>query len=182
MRTKSAKNIELQEEGTVKLYELGFHILPSVPAGKVDKEVEKIKKILSAHHATIISAGDPELIDLTYEMRKEVSGKYEKCTRAYFGWMKFETTTEGVVDIKHEIDTLESVLRFLIINTVLDGEHTTSKLVVKEEREEKEEKVGIPEVEVSEELAEAIVPSKETEVSVEENNSEIDKAIDELVA
>jgi len=52
------------------IYELGYHLIPTVGDENIGTEVEKIKKNFEALKATIISEQLPHLIDLAYEMKK----------------------------------------------------------------------------------------------------------------
>jgi len=180
MREKSAKNMDLTENnGTIKLYELGFHILPSVSAEKLSSKVAEIEKILSKHNAKVTSFGEPALIDLAYEMRKSVGGKYEKCKKAYFGWMKLEASPESVVEIKQEIDLLEPVLRYMIINTVVDGEHTTNHLA--EEERAKSKKEDQPAVADEASIAPEVLESEPAVADEIPASHDVDQAIDDLI-
>src|SRR3989338_6813909 len=79
-----------EEKAEGKIYEIGYHIVPSVPEEKLGAEVSSLKDILEKGKATIISEEVPKLRTLAYEMRKESAGKYSKYNSAYFGWIKFE--------------------------------------------------------------------------------------------
>lgn len=146
--------------GETNLYEVGFHIIPIVEEGELDGEVQKIKDILGKHQSRLI--GDeqfPKLTTLAYKIPKKVGNKKQSFDKAYFGWIKFECLPEETSEIKKELDTLENILRFIIVHTVRSGKMIAKKVVIEKPSEEK----------VSED--------KEKKVS----SKGMDEAIDELV-
>lgn len=172
----------MSEEKTtqeIKLYELGYHLVPFISEDQVPAKVEELKKLLSKNNSEIIKEGEPKMMDLSYEITKSLSGKNQRFNNAYFGWIKFNTTAEAIEAIKEEIDSMEDVLRSLIVKTVDDDEHSTSK--ISNESEEKEnsskednEEAEKPKDEVVEdkEEKEEVSEDKEDEEEVSEDEEE----------
>lgn len=109
----------IKEDG--KIYEIGYLIVPTVSAENLPAEVTKVKDVLEARKAVVISEEFPKFRPLAYEMRKSVLGRYQKFTNAYFGWVKFEVGADEITPIKQELERTDSILRFLLIKTVRES-------------------------------------------------------------
>lgn len=147
----------------MQIYEIGFHIAPFVGDENVAHEVGEIKNALDKIKADIISEDFPRLRPLAYPIDKQIKGDKKICNEAYFGWVKFETSTDLIADFKSEIEKLDNVLRFIILKTVRENTlHGSKFLREKDARKEKKE-------------------DDKDEPKQEINEEEIDKSIDELV-
>lgn len=155
----------VQEAEDLKVYEVGYHIIPKISEGDVPAEVEKVKTILLSHGASVIAEEMPRMTQLSYEMAKATSGKREMFDRAYFGWIKFEVAPSEVLAIKEEVETYTNILRSILVETV--RESTLSKKVF-----------------VSEHLQGEIIrkPEMAKEGDKKLTDAEIDSAVDELVS
>jgi ribosomal protein S6 len=103
------------------IYELGYHLLPTVGDDNVANEVLAIKEILSEIKAEVVSDEYPVLITLEYDMVKRIDTKNTKFNQAYFGWIKFETTPDMIDVLKKKLEIKKSLLRYLIITTVREN-------------------------------------------------------------
>jgi ribosomal protein S6 len=110
-----------QENNDAFVYEIGYQLLPTLNEDEVAGEIDSLRQILEKYQSEIIAEGSPALKDLSYEMKKKVSGKYQKFHKGYFGWIKFATEAANTDKIKREIDASESVLRFILISTVREN-------------------------------------------------------------
>jgi ribosomal protein S6 len=99
-----------------------------VQEDKVGAELSSLKDSLEKNKAIIISEEAPKLRPLAYEMRKETAGKYQKYNSAYFGWFKFEATSEAIKAIEESFKKTASVLRYLLIKTVRENTMTAPKI------------------------------------------------------
>jgi ribosomal protein S6 len=144
-----------------RIYEVGFHILPTVEESRLSETLVKIKDVLAEKGASVISEDFPKLRQLAFTMAKEIQGKSQKFNKAYFGSIKFELDREALAQIDNAIKSNPDILRYIIVKTVRENTVYYSKNAeaVKEEGEDKA----------------AEKPAKE--VSAEE----IDKSIEELV-
>lgn len=112
-------SIELESgSDTLRVYEVGYLLLSSIPEEKVPDEVSRIKSFITTAGGKIISGESPELITLAYQMEKHIATRNERFDSAYFGSIAFELSPAGAVALKTELDGMESVLRFLIMKTV----------------------------------------------------------------
>lgn len=155
---------ETNSENDNLVYEVGFHLLPTVDESNVLAEASNIKSLIEANGGVILSDEAPKLLVLAYDISKSINSKGQKFSKAYFGWVKFEAEPAKVALIKNKVENMPSVLRSLIVKTVRENTMHTPKIpMFKKENNKIEEKGG----EISEK-------PKATE-------AEIDKSIDELV-
>jgi len=112
----------------VKVYELGYHLIPTLAEEEVPQYVNKIKDALDSYGAVVISEESPKRMELAYTMYPSVNNKKQKYDKAYFGWIKFETDTESVEAFKKNMDGMDEVFRFLLIITVRENTMAPKKL------------------------------------------------------
>lgn len=110
-----------QDEKTKRIYELGYHIVPTVSEEAVAAEVTILKDVLAGAQAQIISEGFPKFRPLSYPMRKASGGKQTDFLNVYFGWLKFETSSEAVKSIALAVRKNDKILRFIIFKTVRES-------------------------------------------------------------
>lgn len=121
------KNMNLEEEnhneldGDFGIYEVGFQIIPTITEEEASGTFASIKNIITQKGGKVISEGAPELVNLQYEMRKKLAGKYEKFMKGYFGWVKFEIAKQDIKNIKESIEAIQEVLRLIVISTVREN-------------------------------------------------------------
>lgn len=157
---EEVKNIETAEDRS--LYEVGFHILPTISEEDMMTKYEEIKGLIAKHNGSIVNEGAPSMIDLAYTMIKVIDNKHERFDSAYFGWVKFEMGAKDVVTLKKELDQNIEVLRFLIIHTTEEVSSPASTIL-------KEEKVPEKKIEALHEKEEAApVLQKELDDKIEE--------------
>lgn len=163
------KEIEnnIQEESDAKIYEVGFHIVPTTAEENVASVVNEVRNSIEGLKGVIVSEGVPSEIKLSYPISNIVANKKSTFDSAYFGWIKFLVSPENIVKIKGSMEKNPNIFRFLIINTVKE-DVTYNKPATKTRKVEKADK-----------------PLKEEdkkEVKKEEiSEEEVDKAIEELV-
>lgn len=119
--------------GTV--YEVGFHIVPTVSPENLPKEVDAIKAVLAKNGAVTISEEFPKLRALAYQMVKAIGPARHRCDSAYFGWIKFEAPKTSIVEINKAMDANEKVLRYITIKTVAENTLYGAKLLADEAAE-----------------------------------------------
>ncbi len=119
------KNTNGSQEGAYtpepRVYEIGYHILSTVDEGDVEKEREALVALITQLQGTVISEEMPALINLAYEMDKIINNKRSRYNQAYFGWIKFELSPEAIATLEKEVETMDSILRFLIVKTLREN-------------------------------------------------------------
>jgi ribosomal protein S6 len=93
-----------------KVYEIGYILVPSLPAEKVGEQVSVFAAILANNSAVVIAEEAPSLISLAYEMDKRDQG--------YFGWIKFFCSPSVIEVVRKAFDQNPHILRTLAILTV----------------------------------------------------------------
>lgn len=124
-------------KNTTPVYEIGFHIVPTVGDEGVSAVVESVRKALG--DAEIISEGFPKKMTLAYQIERPWSGaaadgaaqgKYEKYTESYFEHIKFAMNRDGITAFTASMRAMRPVLRFLIIETVREDIATAPRRAV----------------------------------------------------
>jgi ribosomal protein S6 len=145
--------------GTV--YEVGFHIVPTVSPENLPKEVDAIKAVLGGVGATVISEEFPKLRSLAYQMVKAIGPVRHRFDTAYFGWIKFRAMPETAAEVKKAMDGNEKVLRYILIKTVEENTLYGPKILGEEKK--------------------AAMKGDEAPTAAPASQEEIDKSIDKLV-
>lgn len=137
-----------------RVYELSFLLSPAVREEDLDTRINEIKDIITQTGGTFIGEGNPEFIDLAYEMSKVIENKHVRFNQGYFVWVKFNLTPDQV---KSTLETVEKhllVIRALLVTTVAENtvisKKPLSKILKSNTREEivEDEVLDIDEEEV----------------------------------
>lgn len=145
-----------------QVYEIGFHILPTVAEENLGDEVSLIRSAIEKNGA-VISEEFPKMRDLTYEMEKHLDAKNLRFDRAYFGWIKFEMESDQVAEVDSVAKNHPNVLRYLIIKTIRENTLLTKpkeeevKTEDSDSKEKPKEKEEMSEKEVDESIEELVI-------------------------
>lgn len=120
------KEYEAYEEEP-RLYEVGYHLLPTIAEESLGEEVSLLKDALEKYGGVILSDEAPQHVTLAYPISRVFSGKRKDFTSAYFGWMRFQMLPSQVVAFNDDLRGRENVLRFLSINIPPEKKRATSK-------------------------------------------------------
>lgn len=169
------------EEGK-ELYEIGFHLISSLAEEQAQEEFSTLQDGLGKL-AEVVSAKEPELIDLAYTMVKTIDRKHERFDTAHFAYITFITSPDQIESIKEMFDMNLNVLRHLIVKTTPDAEESLVKVNEIFASDEEEDTVeDIDDSEVNEEKEEVAEEAAKDDSSEEPKKDEIDQKIDELVS
>lgn len=138
------------------VYEVGFHVVPTVEETKLGEVVEKLRTTLAKGDAEIIKEHAPQKMSLAYTVERAAAGKREKFNEAYFGFIKFATEREHVAALETVLRSSKDILRYLLIETTREEQIIARRAVYSSNRLEGEtikKPVAAPETpaEVSEE-------------------------------
>lgn len=166
-----------------KVYEVGYLLVPSLPAEKVSEQTAALYAILTKHSATVIAEEGPSLTSLSYEMDKSSSGgSHQRFDQGYFGWVKFFCSPSSIEEIRKDFDRNPNVLRTLAIATVKEktylGKRAKSETKPENKTEEK------PAIEGTESQAGTGSEQNGSVVSAPMTPAEmaaVDKKLDEMV-
>ena len=170
------KNLNSQEKDPelFDVYELGYHLLPTIAEADVPAKVEEIKKFLESFGAEFISEEEPKLINLAYTMIVPRGGHNDKYDTAYFGWIKFEVEKSKVPEIQKELKLNQDILRFILFKTV--KEDTRANIELPELKESSKEP----------EPTQVLESESDKDLNVEQDESsdkdEIDKQIESITS
>ena len=137
-----------------QLYELGYHLVPTVGDEGALSVADAFAKKVASYEGEVSRSEAPKLMDLAYAIEKRIDAKKKRFSNAYFGWMNIHMTSEAAEKLHEDLRNDEAVLRHLLI---------------KKDVEEAPEVALDAEDSVEEGDDEAI------------NENEVDKAIDELI-
>ncbi len=99
------------------VYEVGYHLLPTLSEEEVPGAVEKIMAAIKAEGATFVGDRAPVKIELAYGISKHIDTKNVFFDSAYFGWVAFEVSRDAIEKIKAFLDAQSNVLRHIILRT-----------------------------------------------------------------
>jgi ribosomal protein S6 len=129
------------EDVPTDVYEVGFHVVSSVPEEEVGARVAAVHDVIEKYGGVIISEEFPKSMELAYPMVKVANNQRKTYTNAYFGWVKFEGPTSSPAEVKKTLDADEKILRFIIIKTVKENTLMPKKLIAQagkqDERDER---------------------------------------------
>lgn len=114
------------QAGTSRIYEIGYHILPTVKEEDLEKVVGGVRASIEKAQGNFIAEGAPSLTRLAYEIEGKEGGKRVSYDRAYFGWIKFEAPISAAKELEKALKENGDVLRFIIFRTV--REDTRAKM------------------------------------------------------
>lgn len=150
------------------IYEIGYHVVPTIDEGGVAAVVEKIRAELAKGTAEIISESFPAKMVLAYTVERATTGKREKYNESYFGWIKFAIEREYIPALETLLRSSKEILRHLLIETVREDVSVAPRRAVFTSDRLEGETIKKP----------IAAPEAKTEVSEEE----LDKSIDALVS
>lgn len=164
-----------EQQNDVNVYELGFHLLPTVAEDDVAVQFSQLKSMIEKRGGEFIAEDFPKMITLAYEISKTIKASKKRFTNAYFGWVKFTLKPEDIVELEKEVKAFDPILRYLVISTVRENTMVES-MKERTAKEGEEGKEGETKVDGSE------TAKAEKKPKAKADQAEIDKSIDELVA
>lgn len=167
-KTTSAETLE------PRIYEVGYLLSPAVREEDLAGRVDDLKASLTKIGASVIAEGNPEFIDLAYEMSRIIDNKRVRFNQGYFGWIKFDVEPAKLEVVKEFFDTNTLIIRSLIISTVRENTIVSKKSlgkILKGERQDDAEVSG----EAPEVVAEAEVPAEKLDEALDQEIKELVK-------
>lgn len=116
--TDAAHTQDSESEVISRIYEVGYHILPTVAEDKVEGVVGEIRAIIEKAGGSFIAEGAPTMTRLSYAMDAREGEKYVSHDRAYFGWLKFEAPVSIVSSLTEALAQNPQILRHIVFQTV----------------------------------------------------------------
>lgn len=164
----------------MKIYEIGYLLVPYLPVEEVAKTVEKSIKAkilasggLPAQAGEVTSELDPVMTRLAYVITMVINNKHTKFSDGYFGALRFKATPAFVATFEKELAKDDMIIRSLLVSLPKGAE-----MIVAPRR------TSAPRSQTSREdqpfEIERIMPAKEEEKEAL-TTEELDKEIDKLV-
>lgn len=148
------------------VYEVGFHLLPTIPEGEVAAAADSVRSLLGS--AEIIAMGAPAKMTLAYTIERAATGRREKFNQSYFGWVKFAVEERSAIPaIEEALRNDKNVLRFILIETAREEEKAAKRAVFGSDRLEGQTIEKAP---------------RAAEKAAEVSQEELDKSIDALTS
>ncbi len=140
-----------EDHREANVYEIGYLVLPSVPAENLPQVVSNLVSIIEKAGGKPLDGEDPALEPLAYSMSKTVGARKYIVDEAYVGWMKFESRPDALETVREGVDKAEEILRYLLIKAPRETTFTFAK--ARAEREAKENSAVVAEEEPAVEAA-----------------------------
>lgn len=109
------------EAASAEVYEIAFHLLPTVAEEALIDEVNVIVEALKKHNVEMVGERFPAKIPLAYTMEKKIDGSIQRFSEGYFGWIAGALSKDAIADVKAVLDTHPNILRYLITKTSRDA-------------------------------------------------------------
>ena len=149
-----------------KIYEIGFHLIPTIAEEALPEEVSKIKSVIEEGKGSVIADDFPKLRQLAYAIDKVIGTTKHVFDKAYFGWIKFEATPECAQAVQTVVEQNDNTLRSLLVKTT------------------REQSILVDVPTFSDNKEEDVVENKKEEVKKpidESDEKQIDETIEDLV-
>ena len=114
------------EIAVTRIYEVGYHIVPTVKDEDVEKIVGEIRTVIEKTGGSFIAEAAPSLLRLAYPMTVREGEKSTDYDRAHFGWIKFESSPESASTLERSLRTNPLIVRCIVFKTV--REDTRAKM------------------------------------------------------
>jgi ribosomal protein S6 len=162
---EAEKHETAQGEEHLRVYEVGYHILPSKKEDELESVVAKIREMIEKAGGKFLAEGAPSLQRLAFLISVKENDKRVDHDRGYFGWIKFEAPKEVAGYLEKTLAEMEDILRSIVFKTV------------REETRARFKTGGIREVRRGDVIRAA--PRKE-ETAAPVSEEDLDKALEEL--
>lgn len=119
---------ETLDVGVIRIYEVGYHIIPTVKEDEVDAVVGRIRAIIEKAGGSFIAEGAPIQMKLSYPMTLRENERHAEYDHAYFGWLKFEAPVEVALALDTALKADVQILRSIVFRTVREETRARLKL------------------------------------------------------
>lgn len=132
------------ETEKVQVYELGYHVIPTISEGELGSVVTALKDKIAEKGGTIIQEEFPTECRLEYTVIKDIENKKDRFDRSFFGWVKFELSPDAIADLDEFVTKDQKVIRYLLIKTVRENTVAGKKFSGRGKRGETKDKEVTP--------------------------------------
>ncbi len=118
--SEEAKVLLSENESDAKLYELGFHLVPTITEEAAVAKFAEITAKIEKIGGSVKLSKNPESRPLAYEISKSGGGKKEKYETAFFGFAIFEMKRDEISAFQKWVNIIPEMLRSLVIEVPKD--------------------------------------------------------------
>jgi ribosomal protein S6 len=108
----------LVDAQSMRVYEIGYHIIPTVKEDALEPIVSVIRATIEKYNGSFIAEGTPALMRLAYPMDHRENDKNVEYDRAFFGWIKFEAMPAVTQALDEALKAQTDILRYMVFRTV----------------------------------------------------------------
>ena len=119
---------DMQETAASRVYEVGYHIIPTVKEDAIEGIVGSIRAVIEKAGGSFIAEGAPVQMKLSYPMVAREGDKNVEYDRGYFGWIKFEASVEASESLGESLTADRNILRHIIFRTVREETRARMKI------------------------------------------------------
>lgn len=172
----SAETEVPERDGELLVYEVGYHLVPSMTEEGAVQEATAIRAMIEKEGGIFISEEAPKRMALAYIIAVSEGGKKQRYKESYFGSLKYTLPKRVLSAVRHALLRDENIIRFRLLQTV--REDTRAPKHIAEEKTQRAPKT----------VLEPLAIERRTPVITEEKprvmltDEEIDKTIEELIA
>ena len=127
-----AINTEINQNDSIetglRIYEVGYHIVPTVKEEGIEGVVASIRAHIEKAGGTFVSEGAPVLTKLSYAMTVREGDRNVEYDRGYFGWIKFEAPVVITETLNDTLKADTNILRHIIFRTVREETRARMKI------------------------------------------------------
>jgi ribosomal protein S6 len=160
------ETVDTLDAGVIRIYEVGYHIVPTVKEEEIDSVVSRIRTIIERAGGSFISEGAPVQMKLSYPMTVRENERHTEYDHSYFGWIKFEAPVEVARALDTALKADKEILRSIVFRTVREETRARIKLAT------------VREVRRTDTIKQTFRRVEETSAPVSE--VELDKVLEEL--
>jgi ribosomal protein S6 len=160
-----------QEHTEPRVYELGYHLVSTLPEEKIPEASGAVRAMIEQISKDIIAEELPIFIELAYPIVKTVEHKNQTFTDAYFGWIKFAGSPEGIAVLEEGLKKDQNVLRYLVVKTLRENTLIAKRFPLSKTKRRDE---TVP-------FATVATGDIAVKVSAAVSDAELDKVIEKLV-
>ncbi len=154
-----------EDRGTIRIYEVGYHIIPTVAEDAVEKIVGTFRSTIESNGGSFIAEGAPALMKLAYDMEAREGDRKVRHDRSFFGWIKFEAAPAAAEALNEALRTDPQILRHIVFQTV---------------REDTRAKMRAPMIREVKTVAKQPAPRRVEEESAPVSEEDLDKALSDI--
>ena len=111
----------MEEVKAKPLYEVGYHLLPTVTEEEVGAEVARVREAIESRGGSVVSEEWPKSTQLAYDISHYKERSRSSYDAAYFGWIRFEMERDSILDVQKTLESIDAILRFIVVSIPREG-------------------------------------------------------------